>query len=128
MTDIDGFKFEDFELEGYAPHKAIKMQVGAQLGSGVLHNSILLLGREGYVAQQGIQMQVSKVCWGLQCCVATSLPVHGAGTLCVPNWRQVRHQSLRLSMLLHRMYPLRAGDFADMSTWAGTPAHAASPV
>lgn len=24
--DIDSFEFRDFELEGYAPHKAIKMQ------------------------------------------------------------------------------------------------------
>ncbi|PSC67794.1 bifunctional dihydrofolate reductase-thymidylate synthase, partial [Micractinium conductrix] len=29
-TDIDSFVFEDFELEGYAPHKAIKMQMAVQ--------------------------------------------------------------------------------------------------
>lgn len=26
-TDIDSFVFDDFQLEGYQPHKAIKMQM-----------------------------------------------------------------------------------------------------
>jgi thymidylate synthase len=27
VTDIDGFKYEDFTIEGYNPHEAIKMKM-----------------------------------------------------------------------------------------------------
>lgn len=27
VTDIDGFRFEDFEIRGYHPHKRIKMEM-----------------------------------------------------------------------------------------------------
>ncbi len=59
--DIDSFEFSDFELEGYAPHKAIKMQVKAAPPASHPARSCRVLATRSRVAHAAMRAQPG---WG----------------------------------------------------------------